>query len=84
MGDIDYSRIRSVTTREIVSALQRDGFLFVRQVGSHRRFHHPDGRRVTIPYHQGGQTFRIGTLRSIVERQAKWTRRDLERLRLLD
>jgi predicted RNA binding protein YcfA (HicA-like mRNA interferase family) len=41
---IDYGGLRSLTARELIAALQRDGFFFVRQKGSHRQFRHGDGR----------------------------------------
>ena len=31
MTGIDYSRIRSLTARELIAALHRDGFTFLRQ-----------------------------------------------------
>jgi predicted RNA binding protein YcfA (HicA-like mRNA interferase family) len=81
---VDYSKIRSVTARQLVSALQADNFQMVRQKGSHRHYRHPDGRRVTLSFHHSSDTFRPGTLRSIVETQARWQEEDLRRLRLLD
>jgi predicted RNA binding protein YcfA (HicA-like mRNA interferase family) len=80
---IDYRGIRSVTARELVAALQRDGFYFVRQTGSHQRYAHADGRRVTVAPHSGGDTFTRKTLKSIVESQARWTEKDLQRLKLV-
>lgn len=50
MNPIDYSRLRSLTARELVAALQRDGFIPARQRGSHHRYEHPDGRKVTVPF----------------------------------
>ena len=80
---INYSRIRGLTARQIESALRRDGFERVRQVGSHRRYEHrPTRRRVTIS-RSGGDTFPLPTLRSIIENQAKWDAADLIRLGLL-
>lgn len=79
----DYSKLRSLTARQIIRALQADGFALTRQKGSHRHYHHPDGRRVTISFHHTSDTFRLGTLRSIVEIQARWTDEDLRRLDLL-
>ena len=70
---IDYRGLRSLTARELITALQRDGFYFVRQTGSHQRYHHSDGRRVTVAPHGAGDTFTVKTLKSIVERQANWT-----------
>src|SRR5437762_1713731 len=77
---VDYSRLRSLTARELAAALLRDGFSLARQRGSHRRYSHRDGRRVTIPFHSQGGTFVPKTLRSIVEEQAHWTEEDLRRL----
>jgi predicted RNA binding protein YcfA (HicA-like mRNA interferase family) len=80
---VDFSRIRSLTAREIGNALLRDGFVLKTQRGSHRRYHHADGRRVTLSYHTPGGTFVPKTLRSMIEEQANWTSEDLERLGLI-
>ncbi len=37
--------------REVITALETLGFERVRQHGSHAIFHHPDGRRATLPVH---------------------------------
>ncbi len=81
---VDYSKLRSVTARQLVTALQGDGFQLQRQKGSHRHYRHPDGRRVTLSFHHSSDTFRAGTLRSIIEVQARWTEDDLIRLELID
>jgi predicted RNA binding protein YcfA (HicA-like mRNA interferase family) len=80
---IDYSQVRGLTAGEIVAALIRDGFVFRRQVGSHHRYVHPDGRRVTVAFSQPGDTFRYKTLKAMIEWQAHWTEADLRRLKLL-
>jgi len=80
---IDYSRIRSITARHLISALHADGFELQRQKGSHRHYKHMDGRRVTLSFHHSADTFPRGTLKSIVEIQARWTTDDLIRLGLL-
>ncbi len=80
---IDYRRLRTLTARELITALMRDGFYFVRQTGSHQRYHHPDGRRVTVAPHGAGDTFTLKTLKSIIETQARWAEDDLKRLKLL-
>jgi predicted RNA binding protein YcfA (HicA-like mRNA interferase family) len=79
---IDYRRIRSLTARDLIAALKHDGFFFVRQTGSHQRYRHADGRRVTVAPHAGGDTFSIKTLQTIIERQARWTETDLKRLNI--
>lgn len=80
---INYRGLRSLTAREVIAALNRDGFYFVRQTGSHQRYRHPDGRRVTVAPHGGGDTFTLKTLKSIIESQARWSEEDLLRLGLL-
>ena len=86
---IDYQRIGNITFRELESALFRDCFLLRGGKGSHRRYksEDPTGRRatryVTLAYHHQGQTFSPGTLRSIIGVQAKWTKPDLIRLKLI-
>jgi predicted RNA binding protein YcfA (HicA-like mRNA interferase family) len=35
MSEIDWSRLRSLTAREIIRALSRDGFQLRKQSGSH-------------------------------------------------
>ena len=83
MSRIDWSRIRSLTARQIGNALIRDGFFLRRQSGAHQRYRHPDGRRVTVSFHRPGDTFRIKTLKGMIEQQARWTEADLKRLGLL-
>jgi predicted RNA binding protein YcfA (HicA-like mRNA interferase family) len=80
---IDYGRLRSLTAREVIAALTRDGFYFIRQRGSHQRYGHSDGRRVTVAPHGGGDTFTIKTLKAMIESQARWTEDDLMRLGLV-
>jgi predicted RNA binding protein YcfA (HicA-like mRNA interferase family) len=80
---IDSTKLRSVTAREMIKALAADGFTLKTQRGSHQRYQHADGRRVTLPYHGSGTTFVPKTLRSMVEEQAGWDEADLRRLGLL-
>ena len=80
---IDWSRLRTLTARQLVSALRRDGFTLDRQSGSYRQYRHPDDRRVTLSYHRPGATQAADTLRSIILNQARWTEQDLQRLGLL-
>jgi len=79
----DYSRLRSLSARRIIAALGADGFTLARTRGSHRLFRHPDGRRVTVSAHRLSDTFPPGTLRSMIEIQARWDDHDLRRLDLL-
>src|SRR3954451_4883744 len=60
MSEIEWRRLRNITAREIVNALVRDGFVFYNQRGSHLRYRHSDGRRVTVTVHRAGIPFRSG------------------------
>lgn len=39
--------------RQVIAAIERLGFVEVRQRGSHKQFRHPDGRVTTVPDHRG-------------------------------
>ena len=58
----------SMDSRELIRALEKDGWYEVDQVGSHRQFKHPEKKgRVTVPYPK--RDIPKGTLKSI-EKQA--------------
>jgi predicted RNA binding protein YcfA (HicA-like mRNA interferase family) len=80
----DYSKLRSLTAREIIAALEKDGFTLARTRGSHRLYRHADGRRVTVSAHKLSGTFPPGTLKSMIETQARWSDEDLKRLGVTD
>jgi len=51
-------------SREIISALQKDGWFQVAQKGSHVQFKHPTKKgRVTVPHPE--RDIPVGTLKSI-------------------
>ena len=72
-----------MTARRLIAALTHDGFYFVRQIGSHQRYRHADGRRVTVAPHGDGDTFTIKTLKSMYRTSSSLTEQDLRRLKLL-
>lgn len=74
--------LRGLTVRELISALERDGFILRRTHGSHRVYRHPDGRRVIVAAHAPGDTFPSKTLACIIE-SARWSESDFMRLDLL-
>ena len=74
--------LRGLTARELISALERDGFVLRRTAGSHRVYRHRDGRRVIVAMHAPGATFPAKTLASIFE-GTRWSNADFLRLGLL-
>jgi predicted RNA binding protein YcfA (HicA-like mRNA interferase family) len=47
------SKLRRVTGKQLLKALQRAGFEVVRIKGSHHLLRHPDGRTTVVPVHAG-------------------------------
>lgn len=58
------AKIPSLKPREAIKVLERYGFVFIRQKGSHRIYINKNNA-VTIPYHN--KDLRKGTLRSIIK-----------------
>ncbi|HEY4497349.1 MAG TPA: type II toxin-antitoxin system HicA family toxin [Candidatus Paceibacterota bacterium] len=55
-----------VTAKEIVAVLEKCGFVFSRQSGSHMIYKNSYGKRVTIPYHRS-KILHPKVLRSIMK-----------------
>ena len=55
-----------LNARELIRALEKMGFVLIRKSrGSHWQFEHADGRKVTVPVHQG-RDIGPGLLRKIL------------------
>lgn len=53
-----------IGAKEIIRALERAGFYFHYQTGSHITMKHQDGRRTTVAFHIGDM--KRGTIRAIL------------------
>jgi len=82
MSEIDYSNLRSLTAKRIISAFPKDGFYLDRESGSHQQYLHPNKGRVTVSFHHPSDTFPPKTLKKIIQ-EAGWIEKDLKRLKLL-
>ena len=75
--------LRNTPVRELVRALERDGFARIRSRRTGGYFYsHPDGRRTVIHYHSGGDVLTRKTLAEVVK-TTEWTGDDLRRLGLI-
>lgn len=75
--------LRNTPVRDLIRALERDGFVLDRAGTTGARiYRHADGRRAVIHYHHSGDTLTRKTLRSVL-RSVNWTEADLDRLGLL-
>jgi len=71
------SRLPSLNWQRVTTALERAGFVFDRQKGSHLVYYHPEtNRTVVIPRHREIKT---GTLREIL-REANLSRDEFRKL----
>lgn len=68
-------KLPRITGVELVYALEKAGFVIVRQKGSHLRMKHPDNRVVSIPVHTG-QILGKGLMIKII-RDAELTKAEL-------
>lgn len=59
------TRLPILSGQQVISALEKAGFVILRQKGSHIRLKHADGRVVTVPVH-GGIDLGRGLLRKIL------------------
>jgi len=66
-----------IKPKPLLKTLERAGFVVVRQKGSHVRLHHPDGRKVTIAFHN--RPLKRGTFMSVLK-QANLTVDDFLKL----
>ena len=72
--------LRGIRARQIIAALERDGFRKTHQTGSHATFRRGE-QKVMVPIHSPGGTIPIGTLHRMIA-DAGWMDEDLRRLRL--
>ena len=70
--------LKNTPVRELVSALEREGFSYRRTGGASRVYRHEDGRRAVVHYHHGNDTLPFDTLRSAIGGTG-WTEADLLR-----
>jgi predicted RNA binding protein YcfA (HicA-like mRNA interferase family) len=59
-------RLPRLRGREVITALQRVGFVVLRVKGSHHFLQHSDGRRTVVPVH-AGETIGPGLLGKILK-----------------
>jgi len=72
------SRPPALKGKEVISLLEKIGFIEERQRGSHVFLKHPDGRATVVPVHSG-ETIGQGLLSKIL-RDVELTKEDLLRI----
>ena len=59
-------KLSPINSRKLVKILKKEGFIEIRQKGSHLRMEHPDGRKTTVPVHHG-ESVGVGLLGKIIK-----------------
>ena len=58
-------KLSPINAKKLIKLFSKQGFIKVRQSGSHVRLEHPDGRKTSIPVHSG-ENVKVGLLRKIL------------------
>lgn len=69
------AKLPLMKARDVAKILEKLGFKFIRQRGSHMFFEHPDGRTTVIPNHPGDKIDR-GLLNKIIKHDLQITREE--------
>lgn len=72
-------KLPALTAKELVKIINKIGFKFIRQRGSHMFFKHFDGRATTIPNHSG-QKIGPGLLNTIIKNDLQLSREEFLKL----
>ena len=75
-------KLKNIPVRDLLRALEQDGFQYRKRKGSQRVYRHIDGRRVVVHYHHPKDTLPPGTLQNFLQ-GTYWTEDDLKRLGLI-
>ena len=73
------AKMPQLSAVQLTKIVQRQGFKFVRQTGSHMFFKHDDGRSTVIPNHPG-EKIGPGLLLKIIKKDLNISREDFEKL----
>ncbi len=76
-----WKQIKNVTARELIAALQKDGWTLDAGSGAQQVYRAEDGRRVSIHYHSH-KTYGAKLLKALLE-DIGWTARDMQKLKLI-
>lgn len=72
------AKLPLLNPKEVIRILDKLGFKFIRQEGSHMFFEHPDGRTTIIPNHPG-QDIGRGLLNKIIKHDLQISREEFEK-----
>ncbi|MBI4044754.1 MAG: type II toxin-antitoxin system HicA family toxin [Candidatus Diapherotrites archaeon] len=71
-------KLKPLSPNELIKIVEKLGFRFARQKGSHATYANPEGKIVVIPIHSGRKIDR-GLLLRIIKKELKMTREEFEK-----
>ena len=77
-----WAQLKGKSAGELVSALEKDGWVMENKEGSERIYRHSDGRHVSIHYHESSSTYGPKLLKALFE-DIGWSEGDMRRLKLI-
>jgi predicted RNA binding protein YcfA (HicA-like mRNA interferase family) len=77
-----WEQIKNKTADDLITAIKRYGFVPDEVIHTERVYRHPDGRRVSIHYHKGSQTFGSGFMKSMMD-DIGWSVKDMRRVEFI-
>jgi len=72
-------KLKPLSPKHLIKAIEKLGYRFLRQKGSHATYANASGRIVVIPIHAGKKIDR-GLLLKIIEKELRITRQEFEKL----
>ena len=72
------AKLPRLAGKELGKIIEKMGFEFSHQRGSHFVYKHPDGRRTTIPSHPG-EEISPGLLNKIIKKDLQMPRKEFEK-----
>jgi len=77
-----WAQLKNKTADELISALLKDDFVLDEKIRTERIYRNPDGRKISIHYHKGNQTYGASLLKALLE-DTGWSEEDMKRLKLI-
>ena len=72
-------KLTPISPKDLIKIIEKCGYRFLRQKGSHATFANGNGNIVVIPIHSGKKIDR-GLLLKIIKKELKMTREEFEKL----
>lgn len=72
-------KLKFLSSKQLIKIIEKLGYYFLRQKGSHATYANSPGKIVVIPIHAGRKIDR-GLLLKIIKKELRMTREDFEKL----